>query len=87
MTLTKVWLQGEIDSEPNPEVRLALERVMTKYTESPSKTSKVLKPFDKDETFKKVLKFYIDEKGYTLQQANDVAKAVVEREMQRRNLI
>lgn len=86
MSLTKVWLQGEIDSEPNPAIKLALERVMAKYTEAPAKTSKVLKEFDKDETYKKVAKFYIDEKGYTPEQAHEVAKSVVEREMQRRNL-
>lgn len=87
MPLTKIWLQDQIDLEENPEVKLALERVMSKYTEAPGKTSGKLKEFDKDDVFKKVLKYYIDKKNYTPEQANEVAKAVVQREMERRNLI
>lgn len=86
MGLTKVWLQDEIDSEPNPAIKLALERVMSKFTEAPAKTSPKLKEFDADETFSKVSRYYVDKKGYTVEQANEVAKAVVQREMERRHL-
>lgn len=87
MSLTKVWLQDEIDSEPNPAIKLALERVMAKYTEAPTKTSKVLKEFDADATYKQIVHYYIDKKNYTPDQAHEVAKTVVEREQQRRNLL
>lgn len=86
MTLTKVWLQGEIDSEPNPAIKLALERIKEKWLESPDKTSKVLKEFDADETYARVAKYYIDKQGYTPDQAHEVAKAVVLREKERRGL-
>jgi len=90
MSLSKLWLQAEIDSEPNPAIKLALERVMSKYTEAPTKGKSnpqtTLKEFDRDETYKRVVQFYIDKKGYTKDQAHEVAMDVVKRETERRNL-
>lgn len=90
MTLTKIWLQKEIDSEPNPAIKIALERVYQKYTEPPLRgvqhNQTVLKEFDRDATYNKVVKFYMDKKGYTQNQANQMAQQVVTREIQRRNL-
>ncbi|MCV0398509.1 MAG: hypothetical protein K5785_00785 [Nitrosarchaeum sp.] len=86
MVLTKAWLQNQIDTEPNPAVKLALESVMQKYTQAPGATSPKLKEFDPDETYKRVVTYYIDKKGYTPEQANDVARSVVQREKERRGL-
>lgn len=90
MVLKKDWLQNEIDTEPNPAIKLALERVMQKYTESPKNTpadnQTTLKDFDRDATYKKVVTFYIDKKGYTKEQAHEVAMDVVKREIERRRL-
>ena len=90
MVLTKVWLQEEIDTEPNPIIKLALERVFQKYTEAPTKNNSNpqtnLKEFDRDETYKQVVTYYIDKKGYTKDEAHEVAVRVVNREIQRRNL-
>jgi len=86
MVFTKVWLQEEIDTEENPGIKLALERVYEKFTQAPSKTSTKLKEFDADATFLKVSKYYVDIKKYTVEQANEIARSVVLREKQRRNL-
>jgi len=90
MVLTKLWLQAEIETEPNPAIKLALERIFLKYTEAPTKGNSnpqtKLKDFDADETFKKVVKYYVDKKGYKLKQAEKVAKSVVIREKVRRDL-
>lgn len=86
MSLTKIWLQEQIKLEENPAIKLALERVMDKFTESPTKLSKVLKSFDADETYKRVVTYYIDKKGYTKEQADEVARSVIQREKARRNL-
>lgn len=85
--ISKAWLQSEIDTEPNPAIKLALERVMAKFIEAHDKTSPKLKEFDADETYKRVVTYYIDKQGYTPEQANDVAKSVVLREKERRHLI
>ena len=75
MVLTKVWLQAEIDSEPNPAIKLALERVFLKYTEAPVKgdthPQTTLKDFDADATYSKVVHYYIDKKGYTKDEAHE----------------
>ena len=90
MVLTKLWLQEEINTEPNPAIKLALERVFQKYTESPTKGKSnpqtTLKEFDRDETYSRVVHFYMDKKGYTKDQAHDMAMQVVNREIQRRNI-
>lgn len=86
MVLTKLWLQQEIDSEPNPAIKLALERVFQKYTQPPGKENKPLKEFDTDKVFRDTVKFYVDKKDYTLEQAEEIAKAVVNREKQRRGI-
>lgn len=90
MSLTKLWLKAEMYSEPNPAIKLALERVFLKFTELPTKgnsnSQTTLKEFDRDETYKKIVTFYIDKKGYTKDQAHDVAMQVINREIKRRNL-
>jgi len=86
MVLTKLWLQKQIDSEQNPAVKLALESVFLKYTESPKGEPKSLKEFDADETYKKVVTYYIDKKDYTKEQAHEVAVSVVNLEKERRGL-
>lgn len=90
MVLTKSWFQDRIDEEENPEFKLKLETIFQKYTEAPKKgdhaTQTKLKEFDRDETYKKIVTFYIDKKGYTKNQAHDVAVDIVTREIARRNL-
>lgn len=90
MVLTKVWLQTEIDSEPNPAIKLALERIFSKYTEAPIKGESdnitILKDFDGDAVYSKIVHYYIDEKGYSLKDAEVVAIDVVLREKERRNI-
>jgi len=90
MVLTKFWLQTEIDSEPNPAIKLALERVFLKYTEAPVKgksdNQTILKDFDATELFSKIVHHYVDKEGYKLEDAEVVAKRVVLREKERRNL-
>lgn len=90
MVLTKLWLQDEIDSEPNPAIKLALERIFQKYTEAPSKGKEhpqtTLKDFDRDKTYNSIVKFYMDKKSYTKEAANDMAQQVVNRELDRRKL-
>ena len=91
MVLTKVWLQEEIDSEPNPAIKLALERVFLKYTEAPvegksSDNQTILKDFDATELFSKIVHHYVDKEGYTVESAEVVAKSTVNREKKRRGL-
>ncbi|MBL4817970.1 MAG: hypothetical protein JKY15_01885 [Deltaproteobacteria bacterium] len=90
MTLTKKWLLEEIETEPNPGIKLALERVFQKYTEAPTRGKEnpqtTLKEFDRDATYSKVVHFYIDEKKYTKEQAHEIAVRIVTRETERRNL-
>ena len=42
------------------------------------------KQFKPDVLYNRVVHFYIDKKGYTKEQANDIAQRVVKREAQRR---
>ena len=42
------------------------------------------KPFNPDLLYNRVVHFYIDKKGYTKDQANQIAQSVVKRESQRR---
>lgn len=90
LVLTKDWFQKEIDSEPNPGTKLALERIYLKYTEAPTKEKEhpqtTLKDFDRDKTYNSIVKFYMDKKGYTKEAANDMAQQVVNREIDRRKL-
>ena len=90
MSLTKIWLKTEIFTEPNPAIKLALERVFLKFTEPPTKgnsnSQSTLKEFDRDETYKKIVTFYIEKKGYTKDQAHDMAMHIVNREIARRKL-
>ena len=47
---------------------------------------KILKKFDADETYKRIVKFYVDKKGYSIDQANSIAESKVKDEKRRRNL-
>lgn len=42
------------------------------------------KQFNPDLLYNKVVHFYMDKKGYSKEQANQIARSVVEREAQRR---
>lgn len=90
MVLTKDWLQKFINDQPNPAVILALNTVFQKYTEAPKKgdthQQTTLKEFDRDETYKKIVTFYIDKKGYSKDAAHVVAMAEVKRQVEARNL-
>jgi len=99
MVLRKDWLRNEIDSEPNPEVRLFGERIFQKYTETPKKgdshQQSTLQEFDRDETYKKIVTYYMNNQKFKEQHvteerrreaANAIALDVVTREIERRNL-
>lgn len=49
--------------------------------------SPIKKPFNKDEVFAKIVRYYVDKKHYTLDQANNIAEKEVERQMRERGLI
>lgn len=99
MTLNKKWLLEEIETEPNPGIKLALERVFQKYTEAPVKGTSgqqtTLKEFDRDKTYSKLVHYYMDNLKFIEQypdetirkeKANAIALDIVNREIQRRNL-
>lgn len=86
MVLTKAWFQERIDDEENPEFKLKLETIFLKYTEAPGNTAPKSKEFDADETYKKIVHYYIDKQNYTKEQAHEVAVSVVSREKERRGL-
>ena len=44
------------------------------------------KPFDRDVTFAKIVKYYIEKKQYTIERANSIAQKEVERQMKERKL-
>lgn len=46
---------------------------------------KILKKFDAEETYAKLVKYYVDKKGYTPERANAIAQKIVQQQMQRRN--
>lgn len=55
---------------------LALREIQTEFTKPPEK--KEPKPkVDHDETYRKIVKYYIDKKGYTPEQAANVAINVI----------
>ncbi len=42
------------------------------------------KPFDKDALYQKMVKHYMEKKGYTKERANEVAQKIVEQQIARR---
>lgn len=46
--------------------------------------NKALKPLDADKLFSDTVHFYVDKKKYTLEQANEIAAKIVEREKAKR---
>lgn len=88
MVLTKKWLQELIDNTKDPETKLALETVFLKYTEAPvkgkSETQSKLKDFDADELFAKIMHNYVDKKGYSVEEAEVVAKRVINQQKEMR---
>jgi SOS response regulatory protein OraA/RecX len=47
------------------------------------KKFKEKREFDPDKVYKQTVKFYIDKKGYSKEQANEIAKKVVEQQMEK----
>lgn len=45
------------------------------------------KPFNREETYSKIVKYYIDKKQYSPERANAIAETEVKRQMQQRGLI
>lgn len=96
MTVSKVWLQEQLDEavklkEKNQSLQnseyylqlgkvIALRTVMSELTKVPVKGES--KKIDVEKTFESIVKFYIDKKGYTKQQANAVAEKVVRDKLQ-----
>jgi hypothetical protein len=39
------------------------------------------KPFNREQVFLKIVKYYIDKKGYSKEQANEIAQKEIERQM------
>lgn len=48
---------------------------------------KALKPLNEDKLYHDTVHYYMDKKGYTLDQANHIAQKVVQRERDRRNQV
>ncbi len=83
MTITKAWLEEQINNEIDAAAKTAYQRCYAKLTEAPSKTTEP-KVMDHDKVYADIVKYYIEKKGYTPEEANRVALKVVEEQQQKR---
>lgn len=84
MTITKAWLEEQINNEVDAAAKTAYQRCYAKLTEAPNKTTPTQKIMDHDKVYADIVKYYIEKKGYTPEQANQVALKVVEEQQQKR---
>ena len=77
MTINKAWLEEQINNEVDAAAKTAYQRCYAKLTEAPSKTP-TTKIMDHDKVYADIVKYYIEKKGYTPEQANQIALKIVE---------
>ena len=99
MVITKDWLKSLLDEsikkakqfEENKDydrgnIELgkvqAFEITYQKLTEPPAKKIEK-KTFDADKAYEAIVRYYVDQKGYTIEHANEIAKKSVEQQQMR----
>jgi len=98
LTLSKQWLDDEIakwvikKDEQTTQYEMyritgiiqGLKLAFVELTKSPQKATKPKKEIDVDKAYESIIRFYIDKKGYTKEQANKIAMKCVKDQKQER---
>ena len=79
MGISKFWLEEQIENAVDTNAKLAFELCYNELVKPPVKATKQAKSVDHDKLYKSTLEFYI-KKGKTIDEANEIAKKIVQQQ-------